>query len=856
MQSSGAHARQMDADFDDNSMANNDGLGVHPHHFNSAEAQICEAQAQQQPTRPNVGTHMLNNQRRRQERNMYLAVRPPPPPTANLLHLHSAVRSIQHGTRKDNTKKAYDRKTQEYREFVHCKFSFQDPYQREVVEHEKVYSFMFYCCFRENKVGKKAPKKPKNAPLFDEQEYDQVLATFQNQPRDGPRLEPKHGLKASAIQQYKCAIKKLHQLQQDEQRNTIPWEQIWTLKCTELHNMVKQRRNRQDRANCVEKIDHDTPYETKEHINKMEKSFWMEGMNVPSQTVFRSLRDRFCFLMTVNAILRGESLFMAELSDLYGIGWIGDDGYDHNPFWILMLQMRTGKTNGSNLKLYGRAGRHKDPTMCPMGALAFYLFYRFHKTKEMDPPPNFCESSSWFSMKLLVDYNGGKNRDYFTSISDESYRSVVKAHLEKNNIHSSHLVHIGRKWGSYLAQLQGDDWEDVRILGNWDPNTQDKSYSIKIPVKQVRSMAGWRRADQFHYNVRAEVIPPEDLRNKVFPWLEGCQEKVKTACLTGGTHPTASQFLDLMSKLSTIVIQDAAAILVSHPDRALHKLFSHPLFASKEFEGYTQRMRSHLENHQVPVNASIDAVLPGINARLDLVCAEQKAQREMIHLLQQQREEDRQMMKDMFVQISHDLQHQRYLFEHLRQCVSSKREMLAATFFQLGAEQLVTRPAPVPFHCPTSPQTPPRGSNNHQSVRNTTRKSPLDGRLPCVQPDGFNHVIQEKHCSVQNMYNEWFGLEDYEGIPVEGGIRLMETRHKSKWRNNYDAAASKRFSRLKIIVDTIVKTVAESSDPNVTTKSVIALFEEQFQAKKRSPSALITWLEQEGHKDSKKRKLS
>ncbi|KAG7360115.1 hypothetical protein IV203_035214 [Nitzschia inconspicua] len=134
---------------------------------------------------------------------MYLAVRPPPPPTANLLHLHSAVRSIQHGTRKDNTKKAYDRKTQEYREFVHCKFFFQDPYQREVVEHEKVYPFMFYCCFRENKVGKKAPKKPKNAPVFDEQEYDQVLTRFHNQPRDGPRLEPKHGLKASAIEQYK-----------------------------------------------------------------------------------------------------------------------------------------------------------------------------------------------------------------------------------------------------------------------------------------------------------------------------------------------------------------------------------------------------------------------------------------------------------------------------------------------------------------------------------------------------------------------------------------------------------------------------------------------------------------------------
>ncbi|KAG7339156.1 glycolytic enzyme transcriptional activator [Nitzschia inconspicua] len=183
--------------------------------------------------------------------------------------------------------------------------------------------------------------------------------------------------------------------------------------------------------------------------------------------------------------------------------------------------------------------------------------------------------------------------------------------------------------------------------------------------------------------------------------------------------------------------------------------------------------------------------------------------------------------------------------------------MLAATLFQLGADQLLNAPAPMPFHWPTSPPAPPTDSNDHQSiVRNITGNSASDGRLPCVQPDGFNHVIQEKHCSVQDMYNEWFGIEKFEGIPVEGGIRSMEIQHKSKWRNNYDASVSKRFSRLKIIVDTIVKTVAESSDPNVTTNSVIELFEEHFQAKKRSPSALITWLEQEGYKDSKKRKLS
>ncbi|KAG7350140.1 hypothetical protein IV203_009510 [Nitzschia inconspicua] len=155
MQSSGAHARQMDAEFDDSPTANNYGLEFVPHPFNSAEAQLCEAQAQQQPTRPNTGTDLLNNRRRRQESNMFLAVRPTPPPTDNILRLHSAVRSIQHGTRKDNTKKAYDRKTQEYRE-----------------------------------LRRSTQKVP--GPTWG---WPKVRAPAQT-----------HGLKASAIEQYKCAI--------------------------------------------------------------------------------------------------------------------------------------------------------------------------------------------------------------------------------------------------------------------------------------------------------------------------------------------------------------------------------------------------------------------------------------------------------------------------------------------------------------------------------------------------------------------------------------------------------------------------------------------------------------------------
>ncbi|KAG7350241.1 hypothetical protein IV203_009601 [Nitzschia inconspicua] len=141
------------------------------------------------------------------------------------------------------------------------------------------------------------------------------------------------------------------------------------------------------------------------------------------------------------------------------------------------------------------------------------------------------------------------------------------------------------------------------------------------------------------------------------------------------------------------------------------------------------------------------------------------------------------MMKQILLQTSHVLQHQRHLLQNQRPCDSSSNNDRTILFATLPGNLIRMADFLV--------------SNQTDSTMSYRR-----------------NIIQSRTCTMNGSVR----------------IRWMEIRHKCKWRNNYDSTASKQFSRLKMIVDNVVKTVAESSDPNVTTNSVVALIdcEEQF----------------------------
>jgi hypothetical protein len=84
-----------------------------------------------------------------------------------------------------------------------------------------------------------------------------------------------------------------------------------------LLNICKGRRRRIARQNYEEKINHVmAPYTLVDKVTSWANFFWNKN-STSSSLCQSSLRDRFSLLMTVHGILRGESLFLCELSDLF-----------------------------------------------------------------------------------------------------------------------------------------------------------------------------------------------------------------------------------------------------------------------------------------------------------------------------------------------------------------------------------------------------------------------------------------------------------------------------------------------------------------------------------------------------------
>lgn len=124
----------------------------------------------------------------------------------------------------------------------------------------------------------------------------------------------------------------------------------------------------------------------------------------------------------------------------------------------------------------------------------------------------------------------------------------------------------------------------IYFLGNWDPSTQEKRYSTKMPLRAMRVLAGFGVADM-HW-LKRDVDVPDCLKKQIFPWIEEEVEKLKRYHdQPDTTHRyTACCFLDYLKALRTVILQDAAAMMILHPERAMHRVFDcHKVFKSPEF---------------------------------------------------------------------------------------------------------------------------------------------------------------------------------------------------------------------------------------------------------------------------------
>jgi hypothetical protein len=128
--------------------------------------------------------------------------------------------------------------------------------------------------------------------------------------------------------------------------------------------------------------------------------------------------------------------------------------FSFHSFHFLLFE---GKTNHGQT-LYGCATRHKDVSLCSVGALPLYLMFRFSGTCEFEnfTLGDWIENNKWFDIKLLVDLQG---YDKTKSLQNRSYTEAVKWVLD-------YLRISGFKASAPLKELGG---KTVGDAGGGDP---------------------------------------------------------------------------------------------------------------------------------------------------------------------------------------------------------------------------------------------------------------------------------------------------------------------------------------------------------------------------------------------------
>ena len=79
------------------------------------------------------------------------------------------------------------------------------------------------------------------------------------------------------------------------------------------------------------------PMKAVQHIGSIEASFFTNGISTSSgiRVIHANLRDWFTFLATMCGLLRGETLFKAELSDVFRVLVQKED--DPHPLFVMIM---------------------------------------------------------------------------------------------------------------------------------------------------------------------------------------------------------------------------------------------------------------------------------------------------------------------------------------------------------------------------------------------------------------------------------------------------------------------------------------------------------------------------------------
>jgi hypothetical protein len=316
-------------------------------------------------------------------------------------------------------------------------------------------------------------------------------------------------------------------------------------------------------------------------LRKIAEKLWGQTAESPAITeqCLRTLTD---LLLSHYMLTRGDNRRAAEISDLFTFEFPGEGPTRCMP---LIVTTRGGKTNQHGRLETAGALRSRDPEICLLGALAFYLLFRWDLSPE--PFPDFGSPQHWYSTRLIK----AAGADPSAGISYNTQRSWVFRAFDYAGVVSEKKTHAGRSSGAKTAELRGVSEAQIRRAGRWNPDQMVGCYLDALPRKFMRSIAG-HPAQMGCFNLPRAVPPPPALLSMIWPELDqwvGGARKPKDLAGTGTVN--------LLAYLREVVLQDSAFLIDRFPSSLV---WSHPVFRHPEYRPFTRRVLARANGNEEP----------------------------------------------------------------------------------------------------------------------------------------------------------------------------------------------------------------------------------------------------------------
>jgi hypothetical protein len=542
----------------------------------------------------------------------------------------------------------------------------------------------------------------------------------------GKQADPDSRLSWRSVRLYVSAITDLYQTQKALGVNNHPSPREATVR-----EFVKTVR-RQDAA-CGRDSYADKGRDTllddysESELKSVTQQLWSHTTTGP-EAHLRTLVD---FLLGHYMLTHGGDRRQIKISDLFTFEFTDEGPSRCMPLIVTRL---AGKQNQYGRLEIAGALRNRDPSICILGAVAFYLLYRWDLSSEGFP--DFRTRPSWYDIKVIKGGHGAGS-DPAQPVAYNTQRDWITRAFTYAGITSNKKTYVGRSSGVKIAELKGINESQIRCADRWNRDQMTSCYLNSLPRKFMRTMAGHPATIGTFEIYRARTVPPESLLRMVWPELDQWRGRFGPA--HGQTHDlVAAGVIELLLYLREVILQDSAVLMPLFPDSAV---WSHPVFRHPEYRAFAREVSDTVGEDGRPSQLTIlTQTLPTLTNYLTA-------------------SEGR--ILGQVSGISEDIRTVRQEISVLTNTVDTLyRLLLNSGIIQLQLSELAQQPSQQPPQQPSPPQ---------QS------QPPLLQPTPQQPP---KHRMSRRVNTVEGLWAEWMT-----GLPGQPSIQSLDMCWGSRWRS-------------------------------------------------------------------------